>query len=68
LSTGGYGFLLGDGALDFGPEIILECYTRIPFFRPEITLSPDYQFIINPAYNQARGPVHVLGLRGHVEF
>ncbi|MFI5148204.1 MAG: carbohydrate porin [Bacteroidia bacterium] len=33
-----------------------------------MTLSPDYQFIVNPAYNPARGPVHVLGLRAHFEI
>ncbi|WP_429379239.1 hypothetical protein [Mucilaginibacter sp. UYCu711] len=31
-------------------------------------MSPDYQFIINPAYNKDRGQVNVLSIRAHVEF
>jgi len=68
LATGGYGFILGDGALSFGPEIIMECYARLPFFRKEISVSPNYQFVINPGYNKDRGPVHVFGFRAHVEI
>ena len=28
----------------------------------------DYQFIADPAYNEIRGPVHVIGFRVHGEF
>ena len=28
----------------------------------------DVQFVANPGYNSARGPVWVLSLRGHLEF
>jgi len=30
--------------------------------------SVDYQFIANPAYNNDRGPVSVLGARLHAQF
>ena len=32
------------------------------------TLTADYQFIANPAYNADRGPVHVFSGRLHGEF
>jgi high affinity Mn2+ porin len=31
-------------------------------------LTLGYQFIANPAYNAARGPVSVIGARLHVQF
>jgi high affinity Mn2+ porin len=31
-------------------------------------LSGDYQHVVNPAYNQDRGPVDVVGFRAHLEF
>jgi high affinity Mn2+ porin len=67
LARGGYGFIIGDGQLPHpGPETVFETYYawRVRTF---LTLSPDYQFIANPAYNRDRGPVHVLSLRVHVE-
>ena len=33
-----------------------------------MTTMPDYQFIVNLAYNPARGPVRVIGLRAHFEI
>jgi high affinity Mn2+ porin len=32
------------------------------------TLTADYQFVTNPAYNADRGPVHVFSGRLHGEF
>ncbi|WP_372341156.1 carbohydrate porin, partial [Escherichia coli] len=37
-------------------------------FNKFLWVTLDYQFVINPAYNKDRGPVHVFGIRGHVEF
>ena len=34
----------------------------------QLTLTADYQFITNPAYNADRGPVHVFSGRFHGEF
>lgn len=67
LAAGGLGFILGDGALHYGPEGVLEAYYRLALTRL-VAFSPDYQFILHPAYNSDRGPVHVLGLRMHVEL
>ncbi|HJW14558.1 MAG TPA: carbohydrate porin [Thermoanaerobaculia bacterium] len=36
--------------------------------RRGIWVTADYQFVQNPAYNRDRGPVHVFGLRMHVEL
>lgn len=68
LAAGGYGFLIGDGKLNYAPEMIAELYYKINAFQKKFFISPDYQFIINPAYNTDRGPVNVFSLRAHVEF
>jgi high affinity Mn2+ porin len=68
LAAGGYGFLIGDGRLNYSPEMIAELYYKINAYQKKLWLSPDYQFILHPAYNADRGPVNVLGLRAHVEF
>ncbi len=68
LARGGYGFIIGDGRLPHpGPETILETYYSWSVRKP-FHISPDYQFVQNPAYNQDRGPVHVLSIRLHVEI
>jgi high affinity Mn2+ porin len=67
LALGGLGFLLGDGALTYGPEEIVEAYYTVHMWRG-LFASVDLQHINNPGYNQARGPVIVPGLRLHVDF
>jgi high affinity Mn2+ porin len=67
LADGGLGFLLGDGALHHGPEMITETYYRIQI-NEHLFVSPDYQFVVNPGYNRSRGPVQVWALRVHAEF
>ena len=67
LNDGGLGILVGDGMLPHpGPEQIVETYYAFPLLASTVTL--DYQFIVNPAYNRDRGPVSVLGARWHTEF
>lgn len=68
LAAGGYGFLLGDGRLNYAPELIAETYYRLSFFNNRLQLSPNYQFVLHPAYNKDRGPVHIFALRTHVQF
>ena len=68
LAAGGYGFLIGDGKLNYSPEMVAELYYKINAFQKKLWLSPDYQFILHPAYNADRGPVNVFGFRAHVEF
>lgn len=68
LARGGNGFIIGDGRLPHpGRETIFETYYgwRV---QKMVTISPDYQFIANPAYNRDRGPVSVLSLRVHFEL
>ncbi|GGH16494.1 carbohydrate porin [Mucilaginibacter phyllosphaerae] len=68
LAAGGYGFIIGDGQLNYSPELIAEVYYKLNAYQHKLWLSPDYQFIANPAYNHDRGPVNVFSLRAHVEF
>ena len=67
LAGGGYGFLIGDGALDYAPEILGELYYRLALSK-EVALGANYQPILHPGYNQDRGPVHVFTARAHVAF
>ena len=67
LNDGGLGILVGDGMLPHpGPEQIIETYYAFPVLASTVTL--DYQFIVNPAYNRDRGPVSVISARVHSEF
>jgi high affinity Mn2+ porin len=68
LAAGGYGFIIGDGHLNYGLECISELYYSFKVPGNPVWFSPDYQFVLNPAYNRDRGPVHVLGLRAHFEI
>ena len=69
LALGGLGFLLGDGRLTYGPEKIMETYYNfpLPLYRGFFA-ALDVQYIDDPAYNRARGPVVVLGARLHIEL
>lgn len=68
LESGGYGFIIGDGALNYRPEWITEVYYSFKLPQYGLWISPDYQLIVNPAYNKDRGPLHAFGLRVHVEL
>jgi hypothetical protein len=67
LALGGLGFLLGDGGLTYGPEKIAEGFYTAHLWRGFYG-SYDFQYIADPGYNQARGPVAVSSLRFHTEF
>lgn len=67
LALGGHGFLLGDGALSYAREDILETYYTAHNWRGLFTAF-DAQLIAHPGYNLARGPVAVLSVRAHVDF
>ncbi len=67
IAAGGLGILIGDGALNYRRERILETYYAFALNK-QLTLTADYQFITNPAYNADRGPVHVFSGRLHGEF
>ena len=68
LNAGGLGILVGDGRLpNSGPEEIVEAFYSCTIVRG-VNLTPDYQFIRNPAYNRDRGPVSFFGARLHAQF
>ncbi len=67
LAAGGIGLLIGDGQLNYRPEQILEAYYAYALGKG-FTLTADYQFITNPAYNADRGPVSIFSGRLHGEF
>jgi high affinity Mn2+ porin len=67
LADGGLGILAGDGALNYGLEKTLETYYNFQVYK-SLHITVDYQYVIDPAYNRARGPVSVLGGRLHWEF
>jgi len=67
LAAGGLGFFLGDGALNYRPEIILEAYYSLNVAK-ETWFSADIQRISNPGYNADRGPATVVSARLHYGF
>jgi high affinity Mn2+ porin len=68
LAAGGtQGLILGDGALSYEPEEILETYYSIHVAK-WLMISPDFQYALNPGYNRDRGPVAIYAVRVHAEF
>lgn len=67
LAAGGISFFIGDGQLQYKPEMIVETFYNLSL-RKGFWLTGDYQRIQNPAYNSSRGPVNVYALRLHAEF
>ncbi len=67
LQAGNYDLFIGDGFLVYAPESVLETYYKFGIM-PGVHVTLDWQSIDNPAYNQARGPINVYGIRFHGEF
>ena len=67
LALGGKGFLLGDGALRYGPEKIFEGFYTAHMWRGFFG-SFGLQHVNNPGYNKDRGPVLVPTVRFHADF
>jgi hypothetical protein len=67
LSFGGLGSVLGDGGLTYGRETGIETYYTAHIWRG-MYVGADVQYIVNPGYNQVRGPVVVPSLRLHFEL
>ncbi|WP_228749254.1 carbohydrate porin [Bradyrhizobium sp. BR 10261] len=67
IAAGGLGPLIGDGALNYRNERVLETYYAYALNKA-LTFTADYQLIVNPAYNADRGPVSVFSGRLHGEF
>jgi high affinity Mn2+ porin len=66
-AAGGLGILIGDGALSYQQEKILETYYSYTINKWS-TFTLDYQFVDDPAYNADRGPVSIFAARYHAEF
>jgi high affinity Mn2+ porin len=67
LALGGFGFLIGDGRLNYGRENIVETYYTMHVWRGFYP-SAGFQYVDHPGYNRDRGPVLVPSLRLHLEF
>jgi high affinity Mn2+ porin len=67
LAAGGNDFNIGDGALNYAPEEVVELYY---LYKPvkSVGLTLDFQGVQNPAYNQSRGPVGIVSGRAHFEI
>jgi len=67
-AAGGLGIVIGDGQLPhYANEQILETYYNARLGKA-LSITADYQYVRNPAYNADRGPVSVFGLRIHAEY
>lgn len=66
LSRGGLDFLIGDGHLNYAPELAWESYYNAKLFTG-FQMALDAQRYNNPAYNHDRGPVWACSLRLHIE-
>jgi high affinity Mn2+ porin len=69
LEDGGQGILAedGEGNLRYELEKTLETYYKAQIWK-NIYATADYQYVSDPAYNAARGPVSILSARFHWEF
>jgi high affinity Mn2+ porin len=67
LALGGLGFILGDGRLNYGREVVSETYYNVHVVSG-LYMAVQLSFINNPGYNRDRGPVVVPGVRAHVDF
>jgi high affinity Mn2+ porin len=67
LERGGLDFLIGDGRLTYGPECVWETYYNARV-REGLFAGLDAQYVVNPAYNQDRGPVWIGSVRVHIEL
>jgi high affinity Mn2+ porin len=64
---GGVSVYIGDGALSYGGEKNMEAYYKLGFGK-NMDATVDYQLLVNPAHNAARGPVNVFALRLRAAF
>ncbi len=67
LSRGGLDFIIGDGRLNYGPEMVWESYYSYRVLKGFFA-SFDAQHVTNPAFNRDRGPVWVYSVRLHLEY
>jgi hypothetical protein len=65
-AAGGYGFMLGDGRLQYAAERLLDGYYSLALLKG-VFVSVEAQRFASLAMNADRGPVTVYGVRLHVE-
>ena len=67
-NAGGLGILAGDGKLPhYGIENVIEFYYNFEVHKG-VNVTFDYQLAANPAFNEDRGPINILGARIDVKF
>jgi high affinity Mn2+ porin len=67
-AEGGLGILAGDGKLpNYGWENVVEFYYNLEVHKG-VNVTFDYQFAVNPAFNEDRGPINILGARIDLKF
>ena len=67
-NAGGLGILAGDGKLPhYGWENVIEFYYNFEIYKG-VNVTFDYQLAANPAFNEDRGPINILGARIDVKF
>ena len=67
LQRGGMTAFIGDSALQYKREQVFEAYYSLQAYKG-VFFTADFQRIQNPAYNNARGPINIFGLRAHIEL
>lgn len=72
LQAGGVSYFIGDYAgpgktISYRPERIAELYYNAMVVK-NVLAGLNFQYVSNPAYNSARGPVSILSFRVHAEF
>ena len=67
LAMGGIDGFIGDGAISQASEHVIDIFYSANLLSP-VWFTADFQYIANPAYNSARGPLEVYGGRLLVEF
>ncbi|HEV2064778.1 MAG TPA: carbohydrate porin [Thermoanaerobaculia bacterium] len=65
LAAGGSGFQLGDGKLNYSPEVAAEL-DYLAIVTRAVGVSLDVQYLSHPGFNADRGPIAVFGLRLHI--
>jgi high affinity Mn2+ porin len=66
-ALGGLSIDIGDGAMTYGSEKNIEAFYRWSV-ADWLEATVDYQLLVNPAYNQDRGPVNLFAVRTRAKF
>lgn len=67
LALGGLDGFIGDGAIQKATETTFDIFYNV-HLKKSFWFTGDFQHIVNPAFNAARGPVNVFTVRVHGEY